>query len=89
MTDCTLCSFTGVGHGGGGICACRSRNKQHDRLHIVLHHWGVYVPVGVGISNMTDCTLCYITGVGHGGGGICACRTRSNQRDRLHIMLHH
>ena len=41
MTDCTLCSFTGVGHGGGGICACRSRNKQHDRLNILLHHWGV------------------------------------------------
>ena len=35
---------------------------------------GGYVPVGVGISNMTDCTLCYITGVGRGGGGICACR---------------
>ena len=79
----------------GGICACRTRSNQHDRLHTVLHHWGGawwwggYVPVGLEAINMTDCTLCYTAGVGHGGGGICACRTRSNQHDGLHVMLHH
>ena len=31
---------------------------------------------------ITDCMLCHIT-----DGVICACRTRSNQCDRLHVML--